>query len=503
MSLEEEILRSKILIVDDNPPNMLLLEQILRQNGYSNIYSTADPQTVVSLHQENNFDLILLDYCMPGMNGSQVIEALNKEIKDDYLPVLMLTALMDEETRVEALTAGAKDFLTKPFRNWEVLLRIHNMLETQIFYKRQRIRANEMERRVRQRTRDLHDTRLAIIHRLGRAGEYRDNETGMHVIRMSKSSQRLALAAGLPESRAEMILQASPMHDVGKIGIPDAILLKPGRLDPDEFEIMKTHAKIGADIIGDFDSDLMKIAREIALTHHEKWDGSGYPNNLEGEGIPIEGRICAICDVFDALTSQRPYKDAWPIEKAVDLINENSGSYFDPELVHLFNKILPDVMDIREKYSDVTGDSIPYVQSGVISTERVVFKDSYLIGNDTIDKHHRKLFDIINAIHDAIEDGEIDLCEKMFGSFQKVITKHFRCEERILQESGFQHYSEHVVHHNKFLIRAKDITQRYKNSKDNESLWKCVDELIHIFMEEVSQQDMDFKLHLKEVGLAK
>ena len=499
--LKEEILQSKILVVDDIQANIVLLEKMLRHEGYLNIYSTTDPEAVASLHQENNFDLILLDYCMPDMNGSQVIDALNREISDDYLPVLMLTAQMDEATRINALSSGAKDFLTKPFMHWEVLLRIQNMLETRIFYKRQRIRADDMEKRVRQRTRDLHDTRLAIIHRLGRAGEYRDNETGMHVIRMSKSSQRLALAAGLSKSHAEMILQASPMHDVGKIGIPDAILLKPGKLNPDEFEIMKTHAAIGADIIGDFDSGLMRVAREIALTHHEKWDGSGYPNNLKGKNIPIEGRICAICDVFDALTSRRPYKDAWPIEKAIALINENSGSHFDPELVRLFNQILPDVIEIRERYSDEAGDSVCAEQHGQITTERVVFKDDYLTGNSTIDKHHRKLFEIINAIHDAVEDGEIDLCDKMCDSFQQVATKHFRYEEKLLQESGFQHYSEHAAHHNKFLARTKDITQRCKNSKDKENLWKCVDELIHIFMEEVSQKDMSFKSHLQEAGL--
>lgn len=199
---------------------------------------------------------------------------------------------------------------------------------------------------------ELEKTRFQIIRRLGRAGEYRDNETGMHVLRMSKVCYLLAIASGLSESHAEQILNASPMHDVGKIGIPDNILLKNGKLDGNEWEIMKTHAEIGGDIIGDSDSGLIKMARLIALNHHEKWDGSGYPNGLKGEAIPIEGRIAAICDVFDALTSERPYKKAWSIEEGVTFINDQSEKHFDPELVRLFNELLPDILAVRDKYSD-------------------------------------------------------------------------------------------------------------------------------------------------------
>ncbi|MBL4693148.1 MAG: HD domain-containing protein, partial [Magnetovibrio sp.] len=205
---------------------------------------------------------------------------------------------------------------------------------------------------LQKRNLELDKTRLEVIRRLGRAGEYRDNETGMHVVRMSKSSQVLALAAGLGEERSQQILHASPMHDVGKIGIPDGILLKPGKFEPDEWEVMKTHVEIGTDIIGNDPSQLMQLARLIALTHHEKWDGTGYPNNLKGVDIPIEGRICAICDVFDALTSERPYKKSWSVEDAVNLINEQSGKQFDPDLVVLFNECLPQMLEIREKYAD-------------------------------------------------------------------------------------------------------------------------------------------------------
>ena len=191
-----------------------------------------------------------------------------------------------------------------------------------------------------------------MVRRLGRAGEYRDNETGAHVVRMSESCRLLALKAGLGEQFAELILQASPMHDVGKIGIPDCILLKPGRLTPEERVIMESHVEIGIDIIGKFDSPMLIMARSIAATHHEKWDGSGYPHAISGADIPIEGRIAAICDVFDALTSTRPYKEAWPLEKAISFLKDNAGSHFDPSLVQQFIEIIPDVTSLRVEHPD-------------------------------------------------------------------------------------------------------------------------------------------------------
>ena len=357
---DEKSADAKILIVDDQQANVELLEMILEMAGYTDVTSVTDPRLVLELYLERRFDLILLDIRMPHLDGFQVMEQLSAVIQDDYLPVLVLTAEKEEETRFRAFELGAKDFINKPFDQTEVLNRIYNMLEVRFLYK-ERIRQNEiLEIKVRERTKELQErneeletTRLEIIRRLGRAGEYRDNETGMHVLRMSKSCQRLALAAGFNDSDAERILQASPMHDVGKIGIPDAILLKPGKLTESEYEVIQTHVEIGGDIIGDQDIGLMRMARTIALTHHEKWDGTGYPNGLKGEDIPIEGRIAAICDVFDALTSERPYKKAWSIEDASAFIEEQAGKHFDPELVGLFNEILPDILAIREKYADV------------------------------------------------------------------------------------------------------------------------------------------------------
>jgi len=202
-------------------------------------------------------------------------------------------------------------------------------------------------------THELEETRQEAVLRLGRAAEYRDNETGMHVMRMSHYSKELALAYGLTDKQAEILLHAAPMHDIGKIGIADSIMLKPGKLTDEEFATMKHHPEIGAEIIGDCgDSLLLKVAKSVSLTHHEKWDGTGYPKGLAGEDIPIEGRICAIADVFDALTSKRPYKDAWSIEKTVDFLQSQKGKHFEPKLVDLMLEIMPKILDIKATFKD-------------------------------------------------------------------------------------------------------------------------------------------------------
>ncbi len=351
MDSEKEILEAKILIVDDEPINVQLLEKTLKKAGYTNIFSTKDPREVESFYLEHKFDIILLDIQMPVMDGFQVMDKL-KEIEPDYVPILVLTALTDRDTRLRALKCGAKDFLTKPIDRIETLHRIKNMLEIRLLHKQVKCQNKILEEKVRERTKDLEQSRKEIIHRLGRASEYRDNETGLHIIRMSKYSQLLAQKMGFNPNDSEMILSASPMHDLGKIGIPDCILLKPGRLTKEEFDTMKQHAQMGADILDKTDSELLEMARIIALTHHEKWDGSGYPRGLKGEGIPLVGRIVAICDVFDALTSERPYKKAWPIEQAVSEIRSQRGKHFDPEVVDNFLAILPDIVKIKNEYAE-------------------------------------------------------------------------------------------------------------------------------------------------------
>ncbi len=214
-----------------------------------------------------------------------------------------------------------------------------------------------MESIVEQRTEQLQQTRLEIIRRLGRAAEFKDNETGLHVIRMSHYSRLMAEALDRGKEWTDLIFNASPMHDIGKIGIPDNVLLKPGKLDDDEWHIMRTHPQLGASIIGDHDNELMRMSKEIALSHHEKWDGSGYPNGLKGEEIPLSGRIVAVADVFDALTTERPYKKAWAVSDAVKFIDENSGIHFDPDLVLLFHEVMPEILDIKEQYGESTYES--------------------------------------------------------------------------------------------------------------------------------------------------
>ena len=350
--IHDASLKAPILIVDDNPANVLLLERILGEGGYRNVHTTTDPKEVVQLNNRRRFDIVLLDIRMPEMDGFQVLEALTDPIRDDLLPVLVLSADLDPATRLKALELGAKDFIAKPFERSEVLTRVRNLLEVRILYNRHRWQSDILEAKVRERTDQLYRTQLEIVRRLGRAGEYRDNETGMHVIRMSKSCQALGLATGLSAGRCELLLHTSPLHDVGKIGIPDRILLKPGKLTAEEWKVMKTHVDIGASILTDHGSEIIRMARIVVLTHHEKWDGSGYPKGLKAEDIPIEGRIAALCDVFDALTSERPYKRAWSVEEALAYVDGNAGLHFEPRLVTVFKEILPEILVIRQRFSD-------------------------------------------------------------------------------------------------------------------------------------------------------
>jgi len=350
--MKDATLNSKVLVVDDQPANIELLEMMLEIAGYKNVFSTTDARKVVDLYNEHQFDLILLDVRMQHLDGFRILEMLGEAAGDDYLPILVLTAQNDRETRLRALEHGAKDYITKPFDSAEVLTRIENMVQVRLLYNERRRQNELLEDRVRERTVQLKETQLDIVRRLGRAGEYRDNETGYHVIRMSKYCQLLGVAAGYDQHFCELLLYASPMHDVGKIGIPDRILLKPGRLTEAELEIMRHHTTIGADILGEHDSEVMSLARDIALSHHEKWDGSGYPYKLAGEDIPVAGRICALADVFDALTSPRVYKPAWTVDDTLNFINEGAGSHFDANLVWHFNEIIDDIARIRMDYAD-------------------------------------------------------------------------------------------------------------------------------------------------------
>jgi putative two-component system response regulator len=367
VDLEQSILQANILIIDDEPANVRLLEKILQRHGYTGVRSTSDSREVAILCEQTRFDAFLLDIRMPHLDGFEIMALLKEKFDSDYLPVLMLTAQSDMETRLNALGLGAKDFLTKPFDRVEALIRIHNLLEVRLMHNRIRDQNRILEEQVQARTAELYQTRQEVIRRLGLAAEYRDNETGNHIIRMSKYAQIIALAHGLPAQEAEIILNAAPMHDIGKIGIPDRILLKPGKLDEHEWRSMQSHVDIGAAILSGSDSGLMATARRIALHHHEKWDGTGYPAGLRGEDISIEGRICALADVFDALTSERPYKVAWSVQKALDLLDEETGKHFDPRLVPLVRKRLPEILAVKAEYADAVSTYEPVNQEQINS----------------------------------------------------------------------------------------------------------------------------------------
>lgn len=351
--LTHAVEEGRILIVDDEPGNVATLTRVLRGSGFKHIESTTDSRLATDLYQSFQPDLILLDLKMPHMTGFDVMTALTDlQTRGNYLPILVLTAQRDHATRLQALASGAKDFLNKPIDMAEAVTRIRNMLEVRLLHNAIISKNKTLEELVQERTIALEHTRLEIIHRLGRAAEYRDNETSMHVIRMSQLCYRLAQEIGLGEDQCQLILNASPLHDVGKIGVPDHILLKPGKLNEEEWDAMRKHPEIGAEILSGSHSPIMQEAERIALTHQERWDGSGYPRGLKGEEIPLSGRIVALCDVFDALTSKRHYKEAFSTEKAMEIIKSKSGIDFDPRLVEAFEKILPDMLAITESFTD-------------------------------------------------------------------------------------------------------------------------------------------------------
>lgn len=356
MPLEDQFLKAKIFIVDDQEISIRLLEGILRKAGYQNIISTTDSRQAKEIYLKYQPDLVVLDLNMPYLDGFQVMEQFKELEPDNYLPVLVISNEENKEMRFLALETGAKDFVDKPYDRVDVTIRIHNLLEVRMLHNEVRDQNKILEARVKERTKELYETQIDVIQRLARAVECRDSETGMHIVRMSNYAACLAKQAGLSAKECDVILTASPLHDIGKIGIPDNILLKPGKLTAEEWEVMKNHTILGGELLAGSNSYLLNMAGEIALTHHEKWDGSGYPRGLKGEDIPMVGRICALSDVYDALTSSRPYKESWSIESTVEEIHKGSGSHFDPALVECFMSILPQFRQIGEQYADPTNN---------------------------------------------------------------------------------------------------------------------------------------------------
>jgi two-component system, response regulator RpfG len=341
-----------ILIVDDSAPNILIYKGIVRNlTGCIAICFTSSAEAL-TWSEKNDPDVAIVDYDMPSPNGLEFISQFRRMAGKHDTPILMVTAETGKTLRYRALESGATDFLNKPVDIIEFSARVRNMLELRRSRKALEDRAGWLTVEVQKATEQIVERERETIWRLARVAEYRDTETGMHIVRMGQYCKAIAKAAGLSADDQEMLLLAAPMHDIGKIAIPDSILLKPGKLDATEFMTMKQHTIIGHDILKGSSSHLLRMAAEIALSHHEKYDGSGYPYGLEREDIPLFGRICALSDVFDALTSVRPYKDAYPVDESVATIVAGAGQQFEPKLVHAFTSALPDILKLKEEYSD-------------------------------------------------------------------------------------------------------------------------------------------------------
>ncbi len=337
---DQAVKTARIMIVDDEDANVILLRHILEHDGFTNLETLSDPRQVLPRFLEKTPDLILLDLRMPHLTGFEVMDQLRPYIGEtQFLPIVILTADVTSKAKTGALEKGAADFLTKPIDYREVLLRVRNLLHTHFLQFRVAEQNMVLEDRVRERTHDLQISQLETLERLALASEYRDDDTGQHVQRVSNNCAILARALGWDDEPIELLRKAAPLHDVGKIGIPDEVLLKPGKLTAEEWNLMKNHTRIGARILSGSRFPLLQMAESIALGHHEKWNGSGYPANIANVDIPIESRIVAVADVFDALTHERPYKRAWPVEEAVQEIQSQAGRHFDPDVVEAFSTL--------------------------------------------------------------------------------------------------------------------------------------------------------------------
>jgi len=347
-----------ILVVDDQLQNIELLEAFLAPQGYEILRAFSGEEALTKLG-EHAIDLILLDVMMPGMDGFEVTRRVRENPSFRQLPIMLVTALREMEDHLKGIEAGCDDFISKPVDKVELLARVRALLKVKAYHDLIDDYQKKLESDIEARTQELHqalaDTKTAsleIIQRLSTASECKDEATGNHICRMSHYTAAVARRMELDEATVELLLYAAPMHDLGKIGIPDRILLKPGKLSPLEWEIMKKHTLIGAEILKGSEIELLRIGEMIARTHHEKWDGSGYPAGLRGVEIPLCGRIVAIADVFDAMTSVRPYKETSSVEEALDTIRAGKGNHFDPEVVDAFFEILDEIRAIKQQYEN-------------------------------------------------------------------------------------------------------------------------------------------------------
>jgi len=366
---------AKIMIVDDEPVNVKVVQKYLKLAGYRHFATSTDPRPVMEMIANEMPDAILIDVMMPFISGLQILEKLRQDERLAHIPTIVLTASDNERTKMEALDLGATDFLAKPVNSAELIVRVRNALLVKAHYDHLKNYARDLEQQVRHRTAELAASRLELIHCLARTAEFRDNETGRHVIRVGRYVEIIAREWGMDEQSVELIGHAAPLHDMGKVGIPDCILLKPSKLTPNEFEIMRKHTVysqhtfepmseeelqkfrahtfMGEMIMDVQSSPIITMAAKIALTHHEKWDGTGYPIGLRGEEIPLAGRITAVADVFDALSNKRPYKPAFPLERCFQIMEEGRGTHFDPKVLEAFLACREAIAQVHKELADL------------------------------------------------------------------------------------------------------------------------------------------------------
>ncbi|MCB1141357.1 MAG: response regulator [Leptospiraceae bacterium] len=342
-----------LYIIDDNQTNLILFEQIAKLAApEEKIKTFLDPSKALNDFESEKPDLVIIDYMMPDIDGIEFIKKIKKFSFSKEIPIIMVTAATDKEIRHRALDVGVTDFLTKPIDPLEVKTRLINLLALRRLHLRQKDLNVWLSDEILKATETIVSREEELVMRLAKAAEYRDPETGGHIQRMSHYSRVISEKLGMDKSYNDLIQKAAPMHDIGKLGIPDGILLKPGKLTYEEMEIMKLHSSIGSKILENSNSKLIQMGAEIALSHHEKWDGSGYPSGRKGEEIPISARIVAVADVFDALTSERPYKKAWKIEDAIGLLKENRNTHFDSKCVDVFLESIETILEIKSRFKD-------------------------------------------------------------------------------------------------------------------------------------------------------
>ena len=378
--------RPAILVVDDTVQNIDLLEAYLIPHGYS-VRKASSGQEALDILDACEVDLVLLDVMMPGLDGFQVTKRIRAVPKLRLLPIVLITALKETEDRVLGIEAGCDDFLSKPVEKSELLARVKSLLEVKDYNDKMSSYRSILEAEVSQRTDELHMALVKVqaaaldtIMRLSWASEYKDEDTGAHIKRMSRYSVALARHLGFDDKALDNLLHAGPMHDVGKIGIPDKIVLKPGKLDSIEWAIMKKHTVIGASILAHSDTDFIRMGETIAMSHHEKWDGTGYPRGLSGKEIPLVGRITAVADVFDALTSRRPYKEAFPLDKALAIIKEGRGAHFDPEVVDAFFACQDEILGIKSLFDGEESNSVPELKELIQEYQGIVKRTAETAG---------------------------------------------------------------------------------------------------------------------------